>query len=300
MTKITGKSIACGLINISWRDYMREAADLLSSAGIEEPLQEVRYLTGIMLDIGLAQLVANQDDLMTPQQYELMMKSIRLRANHVPASYIVGRSGFYGRDFMVGQGVLIPRPDTETLIEEVVKRSSILPAKLRMLDTFTGSGCIGITLALELAGAGHTVELDLADISSDALEFARRNVEIHGLTDSCKIHQVDIWPDTESKWDLITANPPYINSGVISGLQLEVRDNEPLMALDGGVDGLHFYREIFSRLECKLVPGGIFACEHGFDQAEAISQIAADYGCNDIYQYNDLGGNPRVTICDKM
>lgn len=279
---------------------MRHAASVLSAAGIDEPLQEVRYLTSSLLDISLSQLITRQDQQMPLEQYYMMMESIKLRSEHVPAAYIVGQCGFYGREFLIGQGVLIPRPDTETLIEQVLNRSSSLPEKVRILDTFTGSGCIGITLALELGAIGHEVDLDLVDISNDALAYVRKNIDLHGLADISKIRQADIWPDVDQKWHLISANPPYICSDVITGLQLEVRENEPLLALDGGLDGLHFYREIFRSAEDKLLPDGVLACEHGYDQAAAIKQIAESYGWNNIYQYNDLGGNPRVTICDKM
>ncbi|NLW10455.1 MAG: peptide chain release factor N(5)-glutamine methyltransferase, partial [Clostridiaceae bacterium] len=216
------------------------------------------------------------------------------------AAYIIGRHGFYGRDFVVGQGVLIPRPDTETLIEQVIKRSADLPDKLRILDTFTGSGCIGITLALELTRTGHQVELDLADISAEALAYSKSNINAYSLNESTRIHQTNVWPDMPSKWDLITANPPYINRGLIDDLQPEVSVKEPMLALDGGADGLDFYRVIYSQAANKLNPSGIIACEHGFDQAESIRQIANEYGWHNIYQYNDFGGNPRVTICDKI
>lgn len=278
---------------------MRQAAVSLSAADIEEPLHEVRFLSSNLLDISLAQLVAQQDQPMKQEHYDIMNAAIERRVKHVPAAYIIGSCGFYGREFSIGPGVLIPRADTEVLVEQVIKRSSVLPERIRLLDTFTGSGCIGITLALELINVGHKVDLYLADISEQALEFTRLNVARHEISESCQIFQADIWPDIDNKWHIVTANPPYICNGVIDDLQPEVRENEPIIALDGGSDGLHFYHNIFVQASDKILPGGLLACEHGYDQAYSIRQIAESYGWNSIYQYNDFGGNPRVTICDK-
>lgn len=291
---------------LSLKDFLQSAADKLSQAEVYQPLMEARYLACSVLGLSLAQIVAKPDMQLNPSDIERLQKIIDRRSVREPAAYITGKQGFYGREFIVGKGSLIPRADTEVLIEQVLLLAENMwntdsQRELNLLDTFTGSGCVGLTLALELKRRNIVVNVDLADISSEALTYASDNVRELKLAESVRIFQTDIWPKTSNdcRWDLITANPPYINSDVIPRLELEVREYEPLIALDGGKDGLEFYRRLLLEAHDHLAESGYLAMEHGYDQAEAVEDLAINYGWQEIKQFSDYGGRPRVTICRK-
>lgn len=216
------------------------------------------------------------------------LEMIRRRSRYEPLQYITGTAPFFGREFIVRPGVLIPRFDTETLV------ASVLPALRRgqtLLDLCCGSGCILLTLLLEgpegLTGVG-------ADISDTALAVARENASrFHADASFVKSN---LYENIHGVYDIITANPPYIPAQEIDALAPEVRDFEPAEALNGGADGLSFYRRIVHGAAAHLRESGTLAFEIGFDEAEAVTRIMEDGGFGNIRTVQDLAGRPRCVI----
>lgn len=219
-----------------------------------------------------------------------------------PIQYVLGQAEFCGRTFLVNEAVLIPRPETEELcrwIAESEKRK-VISDKCSILDIGTGSGCIAITLAAEMLGAGVTAW----DISKDALEVARENAKRTGVHVSFEqvdaLHLTsDILHQTSGVFDLIVSNPPYIPTGDIPALDVSVRGYEPHLALDGGADGLAFYRSIIGAWRGALRPYGKLLFEVGIGQADDVRRMLADNGLRDIQVIDDLNGVPRV-VCGTL
>jgi release factor glutamine methyltransferase len=217
---------------------------------------------------------------------------LRQRAARQPLQYITGEAGFYSLDLMVSPGVLIPRPETEILIERVIE---ILGhhAQSDILELGTGSGNIAISLATEL----KQVRVTTVDISRTALECARANARSSGVTDRIIFFRGDLFSALPAKqtFDLIISNPPYISADDIAGLAPEVR-HEPLQALVGGADGLDFYRAMCAEARTYLKAGGFIAFEIGAGQAACVRRIMAVNGFESIKTYPDLLGRDRVLI----
>lgn len=212
---------------------------------------------------------------------------LQLRGIHKPLQQITGKAYFMGLEFTVNEHVLIPRQDTEILVEEALKRMS---EHARILDLCTGSGCILLSLLYnknKAEGVG-------IDISEDALEVAKRNscdLNIHA-----EFIQSNLLEKAEGAFDLIVSNPPYIPAKVIEGLMEEVRDYEPHLALDGGEDGLDFYRRIVAEAGAYLNPGGWLIMEIGQEQGEAVRQMLLQAGYEEIEVVQDLAGLDRVVL----
>ena len=218
-------------------------------------------------------------------RYESMLAR---RAAREPLQYIIGKCWFYGREFLARKGVLIPRFDTETLVEAALGH---LKAGMRILDLCTGSGCILITLLLEgpekLEGWG-------ADLSADALACAEENARRLGA--EAFFLQSDLFRQFDGKYDIITVNPPYIPSSDIEGLDAEVRDYEPRMALDGRADGLHFYRAICADAGRFLTEGGRLFAEIGAEQGAEVRALMERAGFQEVDVVRDLSGRDRVAL----
>lgn len=209
-----------------------------------------------------------------------------------PFQYITGHAEFMSLDFKVTQDTLIPRDDTEVLVEYIIKKFKHEKSKVSIMDIGCGSGCIGISLAHYLNSA-HVTEVD---ISKKALAVAKENAKLHTVMDKVKFVECDILKDFPSheKFDCVVSNPPYIKSDEIKTLEIGVKDFEPLSALDGGDDGLIFYRRITEL--AKLKSGGILAYEVGINQAEDVKKIMQDFRYKDIEILRDLSGISRVVI----
>jgi len=214
----------------------------------------------------------------------------------VPLQYILGRTEFYGREFVLTPAVLIPRADTETLVEVALAKLAVLArqyessGRLDVLDMCTGSGCLGLTLAAELPKVHST----LTDISQAALEVAAENIMRLGLSDRVTLREGNLWePLAGSKFHLIVSNPPYIPSADILALAPVVQ-REPLIALDGGPDGLDFYRRIVSEAHFFLQPAGWLAVEIGAAQGAAVVGLFREAGFDEITLQQDLAGHSRV------
>jgi len=216
------------------------------------------------------------------------------RAAHVPLQYLTHEQNFCGADIYVDERVLIPRQDTEVLVAAALDLAAMLDGAPALLDLCTGSGCIPIALSR----LGDFGSITAADLSADALEVAKMNAEQNGA--EIRFVQSDLFEafrkkaEDAERFDLITCNPPYIRSGDMAGLQPEVRDNEPAMALDGGEDGLDFYRRLAEDAGQFLNPGGCVCFEIGFDQAADVSALLENAGFQEVRVLKDLAGLDRV------
>jgi release factor glutamine methyltransferase len=228
---------------------------------------------------------------------------VQRAGEHEPIAYLTGRAHFFNLEFEVTPAVLIPRPDTETLVENVLQfcRTASGFEAPRVLDLCTGSGCIAAAIAHHLKNATVVA----GDISDAAVAVARRNVERLGLTARVLVEQGDLYevlsrvPDPRP-FDLIVANPPYIPSGDIEKLDRNVRDYEPVAALDGGIDGLVVHRRIIEGAGERMVPGGLIYLEIQFDQKDSVKQILESRAeFEEVRVLKDYGGNPRVVTARK-
>ena len=281
---------------------------LLVEAGVEEEeaALEVRLLLQESFSLNTAgYLLRKQEPLCKAgiEQTEILLKlhsfyeNFEKRRRRIPLAQILGRQSFYGLDFFVNEDVLIPRADTECLIDLVLEdyaelakteKGNSLP--LRILDLCTGSGCIGISVAKHLPYQ----ELLLVDLSEKALAVAKKNAEEH-LGGNVALLQSDLLTEVQGKrFSLLLSNPPYIVSRVIPGLEREVSEYEPKMALDGGEDGLVFYRRIAREAKKVLLPGARLYLEIGYDQGESVKDIFQKEGYEAVEVFPDLSGNPRV------
>lgn len=209
-----------------------------------------------------------------------------------PLTRIAGRRSFYGRDFRVTPDVLDPRPETELLVEEMLKRLAGQPAP-RLLDLGTGSGAILLSLLAELPDATGVA----VDISSAALAVASENADSLGLAGRVTFQQGDLFEGIEGRFDAIVSNPPYIPSGDLAGLEPAVRHFDPALALDGGPDGLEFYRRIAHGARSFLRPGGWLGVEIGAGQAEDVSALLVASGFADLFVRTDFAGHSRHILC---
>ena len=249
------------------------------------------FLTAI-LDCRRSDLYLHPRGLSEAEQARLDGMRRRRQAGE-PVQYLTGFTEFCGYRFDVGPGVLIPRPETEVLADELIRTLKVSSRKdCRVLDIGTGSGCLAVTLARELPECRVTA----LDISNEALAYARRNSMLNGTSDRVACVERDMFwflDETADRFDAIVANPPYIPGGALASLPADVR-HEPELALDGGPDGLHFYRFLVPAACKVLVPGGILAVEFGDGQGKELQNLFAITGPWDkINIYHDNAGKPR-------
>jgi len=287
---------------------------LLVEAGVEEEeaALEVRLLLQESFSLNTASYLLRKQELLCKadrekveaagiEQTEILGKfhsffeNFEKRRRRIPLAQILGRQSFYGLDFFVNEDVLIPRADTECLVDLVLEDYADLAkqagsSSLNILDLCTGSGCIGISVAKHLPYQ----ELLLVDLSEKALAVAKKNAEKH-LGENVTLLQSDLLTEVQGKrFSLLLSNPPYIVSRVIPGLEREVSEYEPKMALDGGKDGLVFYRRIAKEAKAVLLPGARLYLEIGYDQGESVKDIFQKEGYETVEVFSDLSGNPRV------
>ena len=222
---------------------------------------------------------------------EAYMKLIEKRSTRIPLQYITGEQNFMGYDFDTAEDVLIPRMDTETLVETALKLVKDADHNVDVLDMCCGSGCIGVSFGLW----NKNSRIVLADVSEAAIGLARRNVaKLCAGDDRFEVVRTDLFEQISGKYDLILSNPPYIRSDVIETLMPEVREHEPHLALDGTADGLYFYRIIADKAREYIKDEGYVVFEIGNDQAEDVQYLLVDSGYDDIHVVQDLSGNDRV------
>lgn len=262
----------------------------LADSGIREADLDAKYLLLEAFEMDLAHFLLREQEQVpsTDGRTREYSDAVLARASRVPLQYLTGKQDFMGLTFQVDERVLIPRQDTETLAELVLREN---PEKnIRLLDLCTGSGCLAVSLAV----LGGYEEVDAGDISPDALEVAEEN----GRRLGGNVHFVesDLFSalDPGKAYDVIVSNPPYIPTEVIEGLEPEVRDYEPRMALDGSGDGLAFYRRLAAESPSHLKPGGRLYLEIGWDQGESVEALLRENGFEDIEVVRDDAGNCRV------
>lgn len=259
----------------------------------EEGLRLSKILLKHLLNANDSYLIINFDKAVELSVEEKFKESIELLKNEIPIQYITNYQEFMGLSFYVDSNVLIPQPDTEILVEEVLdilKKDS--DKKKLVLDLCTGSGAIGISIAKYSEGS-----VMMSDISKKALEIAKKNAERNEVADKCNFILSDMFESIDEKFDIIVSNPPYIKKEVISTLDKEVQ-NEPHLALDGGEDGLDFYKIIAENAYKYLNKDGILALEIGYDQKEEVISLLEKVGqYKEIYCKKDLGNNDRIIVC---
>jgi len=252
---------------------------------------EAQLLLAHVLGCSRVQLYTGFDKPLAEPELAAYRALIKRRLAGESVAYLLGEQEFWGMPFYVDANVLVPRPDTETVIEVARERRVDRAAPCRVLDLCTGSGAIACALAKELPAA----TVYATDVSEAAAAIAVRNVERNKLGDRVTVRVGDLFaPVVGETFDLIASNPPYIASSVIPTLQLEVR-KEPILALDGGASGLAFYERIAREAPAYLTPDGVIVLEHGFDQGVTVGEILVAAGWVDVTLVHDLGRNPRVT-----
>lgn len=266
-------------------------AKRFAEAGIDSSRLEAQILLSHVLQCTRTQLYMGFDKPLGEPELAAYRALIKRRLHGECVAYLVGEQELWGLPFYVDPSVLVPRPDTETVIEVARALRTDRTAPCRVLDLCTGSGAIGIALAKELPAATVVA----TDVSAAAAAVAVKNAVRNAVADRVEVRVGDLFaPIGAERFDLVVANPPYIASAVIPTLSAEVRA-EPMLALDGGADGLAFYDRICAGIVEHLEPGGALVVEHGFDQAEAVRVRFERAGLVDIALVHDLGKNPRVT-----
>lgn len=283
---------------MTYRECYEQGCRTLQAAGIEEATLDARLLLEAVCGTDRNDLLAHGEQPVMSQAEEKYLNWIRQRAEHIPLQQLTGEQDFMGLIFSVNEHVLIPRQDTEILVEEVLKE---LHDRMRILDMCTGSGCILLSLlhySNDCEGLG-------VDLSAEALEVAGQNV-LKVLTPEKAEHahflQSDLFEKVEGKFEIIVSNPPYIASAEVEKLMPEVRDHEPRMALDGTEDGLHFYRRIIKEAGKHLVNSGMLFFEIGYDQGQAVSELMRAGGYREVQVVQDYAGLDRVvlgTYCER-
>lgn len=262
-------------------------AGYLKEQGIEGARLDAELLLTEVLQLDRVGLYVNYDRPLEATELAAYRQLVGRRARREPVAYILGRSEFWSLPLAVRSDVLIPRPDTEVLVEEALQRAG---SENRILDVGTGSGAIAIALAHELPKA-QLVAIDLCDA---ALAVAQENARSNSVAERITFQQGDLQHLPSGPFELIVANPPYIPQGDLASLQPDVRDYEPHLALAGGNDGLDCYRTLAAQSRQCLTPGGWMLLEVGFGQAEAVQQLLADAGLIEVFCRNDYAGVARV------
>ena len=282
----------------TYKELLEEGYQILNSAGIEEARLDAWLLLEFVADIKRAWYYAHMDETAEADVAEQYRQLCEKRAQHIPLQHLTGQAYFMGYEFYVDDRVLVPRQDTETLVEEAVSHLRELPAP-KILDMCTGSGCILLSLLMELPQASGTG----ADVSADALEVAKENTRRLGLEKRAELIQSDLFSadyfekNSRKKcmeYDMLISNPPYIRTADIDGLMDEVRLHDPRLALDGKADGLYFYEKITEQAGKHLKPGGWLIYEIGCDQAKDVAEIMKKKGFVQIEVKKDLAGLDRI------
>ncbi len=260
--------------------------ELLQQAGIADATIDAWYLLEYVTGINRAMYFLNMQKQLSEAELEQYQAYLEQRKNHIPLQHITGVQEFMGMNFAVNEHVLIPRQDTEVLVEEALK---VLQPEMQVLDMCTGSGCIIISLSKmgKIEGTG-------VDISVEALDVAKKNNA--NLDASVTWIQSDLFENVEERYDMIVSNPPYIRTAVIEELKEEVKFHDPYIALDGKEDGLYFYRKIVEESTKYLKDNGMLYFEIGHDQGQDVKNLMEEAGFSEVLIKKDLAGLDRVVF----
>ena len=271
------------------KEAIKYGSDLLKENKIEDYSIKVKilisFITGIKKDI----LINYEDVEILDNKLEIYIYNLNKIIEGVPIQYITKKQEFMGLDFFVDENVLIPQPDTEILVEEVLKISKLFNKKINILDLCTGSGAIAVSLAKYI----KDVNIIATDISENTIEEAEKNAIKNNVENKIKFVVSDMFKNIENKFDIIVSNPPYIETKEIEKLSKEVK-NEPIIALDGGNDGIKYYKIIADNYNKFLNIGGYLLLEMGYNQGESVSKLFKN---SEIKK--DLSGNNRVILVKK-
>lgn len=271
----------------------QSAKTRLETAGLAGPVIDARLLVEAAAEATRADIVTDPYRALTPEQEERLADYLARRERRQPVSHILGRKGFWKIMLSVTPDVLTPRPDTEVIVDYVLKKFPDEAAAFQILDLGVGSGAIVLSILAERPQARGLA----TDISDDALAVARENAANLGLANQIAFARGD-WTEglADASFDVVVSNPPYIASEVIETLEPEVKDHEPRVALDGGADGLDAYRHLAPEILRVLKPGGLFAVEIGYDQKDAVEALFNEVGAGDVWTIKDLSTNDRVVV----
>ncbi|MCD8300826.1 MAG: peptide chain release factor N(5)-glutamine methyltransferase [Clostridiales bacterium] len=286
---------------MTYREAQAEAKKRFEEAGIEEADVESRILLMHVCGFDITRLLCVKNDEMRPERIDKYFLLVSLREKRIPLQHIMGYTFFMDIPLKVDERALIPRQDTEELCEQTLnllhdlteeRDPSVMDRaggdKVKVLDLCTGSGCLAVALKVLCPDCS----VQASDISEDALALARENAHTH-KADITFVHS-DLFENIHRRFDVIVSNPPYIPAATVDTLAPEVREHEPRLALDGGEDGLAYYRKILKQCGYYLNPGGYILMEIGSDQAEAVSALMTENGFSDIRVIHDLAGLDRV------
>jgi release factor glutamine methyltransferase len=282
-------------MTVSIAEILREASQALDRAGVADARREASSLLAHIVQRDRTFLISHAEEAIDDSVVREFEAAIERRAAGEPAQYITGVQDFYGRSFRVTPAVLIPRPETELLVEAALQ---VMNANAVVCDVGTGSGCIAVTLLCERADARAVA----VDVSEAAIAIARRNASEHEVEDRIELKVSDCFAGLDQKtdrFDLIVSNPPYVSAAALPGLQREVRDYEPLVALSPGGDGLSVIRHLLTEAPAFLRGKGHLILEIGFDQGEAVRELVNPdvWTLRDILP--DLQSIPRIVVVQK-
>ncbi|HXX69568.1 MAG TPA: peptide chain release factor N(5)-glutamine methyltransferase [Polyangiaceae bacterium] len=272
-------------------DVLRWAAEDFRARGLPTARLDAELLLAHALSTTRVQLVVDSKRPLDAAELTRFRELVRRRRTHEPVAYLVGQREFYGRTFRVDRRVLVPRPDTEVLVDVAMDRTRHVSMAMRALDLCTGSGCVAITLARERP----TSRVVATDAHLDALDVARDNARRLGAY-NVALRPGDLFAAVDPTWrfDLVTANPPYVPTGEIGALPADVKDHEPRGALDGGEDGLAVVRRIVEGASAHLAAGGVLALEVGAGEADAVAALLRRHSFAEVTCRRDYGGIERV------
>ena len=275
---------------MTYSECYQKAKKRLEEANITDAESDVRLLMIHITKRDRSFILAHGEDEMSESDEEAFEAALLKRLSHIPLQLITGEADFMGLEFNVKEGVLIPRIDTEFLVEEAMR---FIFDGAQVLDMCCGSGCI----LLSIMKYKNDIEGTAVDVSDDALSLTKENADKLGLSPA--IVKSDLFGNIEGKFDFIVSNPPYIRKADIDGLMEEVREHDPLLALDGGEDGLDFYRILAREAKDHLNPEGMILMEIGYDQGSDVGSIFESEGYINVTVLNDYAGNERVVRCSK-
>ncbi len=275
-------------------EILRKEINNLKQNNIENSTLKAKILLANILNVKKEYLLIHSEEEVKQEDKIKYENCIKELIKGKPLQYITNKQEFMGLNFYVDENVLIPQPDTEILVEKAIEIAETTQ-KNKILDMCTGSGCIAISLAKKINNA----QITAVDISNSALNVANKNAINNNVEKKIKFINSDIFNNIEEKFDIIVSNPPYIETETINKLEIEVQ-NEPHLALDGGIDGLKFYKTIANNAFKYLNENGYLLLEIGYNQQNSVTQLLQDIGkYKNIETVKDLGGNYRVVIARK-
>jgi release factor glutamine methyltransferase len=288
-------------MNETCLEILNQAVEKLRSEGIDRPRTNAELLLEAVLNVPKIDLYLNRDRILTPSETEKYNLFIGERISGKPLQYIIGSTEFFGLEFKVNQHVLIPRPETETLVEIVIEHLKNRPSP-KIIDIGTGSGVIAVSLAKNIKNS----TIFATDISAEALKVAKENAEMNKVEDQIEFLSGDLFEplknkNLEEKIDGVVSNPPYVSQEEFDQLPKEIKDYEPIVALKTDQEGTLFHRRIIGNSLDFLSKGGILVLEIGLGQAEKVNRIFREYpNFQDIEIKKDLGGIDRVAVACKV